>query len=108
MADILEYVYNDRNNTIDLLLKEGGVAIDLSAVTRMVLTDIGGAWSVDEVTVPAAFDRSLTVTGKVVIALGDQGITAGRYSVRLIVYDAVNTDGIIWGDPDDFFIIVVI
>ena len=108
MADVLEYVYNSRNNTIDLLLKADGAAVDLSSVTRMIVEDIAGGWSVDESTVPAAFSRSLTVTGKVVLSLGGQGLTAGKYSCRLIVYDPANTSGIVWGDPNDQFIINVV
>jgi len=108
MADVLEYVYNSRNNTIDLLLKADGAAVDLSSVTRMVVEDVAGDWSVDESTTPAAFARSLTVTGKVVISLGAQSLTAGKYACRLIVYDPANTSGIVWGDPDDQFIINVV
>jgi len=108
MGDILEYVYNDRNNTIDLLLKADGVAVDLSSVTRMIIKDIGGDWEVDENDSSGVFDRDTGVTGKVIIALGDQDITAGKYWVRLIVYDNVNTDGIVWEDPNDQFIIIVV
>ena len=108
MANLLEYVYNGKDNTIDVLLKEGGDAVDLSAVTRMVLKDLGGEWTIDYDTAPSAFDWDTGVTGKVIIALGDQSITAGKYWVRLIVYDAVNTNGIVWGNEEDEFVIHVL
>ena len=100
MADVVEYSYNDANNTNDLLLKADGSAVDLGSVTRMILYDVDEAWSIDEDDSVSGdvFDRSAGVTGKVIIALGDQGITEGRYRCRLKVYDPTNTDGIVWGD----------
>ena len=110
MANVLEYTYNDRNNTIDLSLKADGTVVDLSSVTRMIIEDIAGGWSVDYDVAPGnvAFDWSTGITGKVILSLGAQSLTAGTYSVRLIVYDPSNTDGIVWGDQDDQFIITVI
>ena len=93
---VVEFAYNDRANTIDLSLTADGTAVDLSAVTRMVLEDIGGTFSIDEDDDASVFNRDVGVTGKVVIALGGQGIAAGRYQVRLIVYDPTNDDGIVW------------
>jgi len=96
MSGFTAYVWNDRDNTIELLLKSGGEAQDLSGVTRMVLQDVEGDWEVDESDDAGAFSRSGSVTGKVTITIGDQEIPAGRYNVILTVYDAVNTNGIIW------------
>ena len=108
MTVIIEHVYNDRNNTIDLLLKANDTAVDLSSVTRMIIADVNGGWSVDENDSPDAFDRDTGVTGKVIISLGEEDITAGKYRVRLTVYDPTNTDGVIWENPDDTFIIHVV
>jgi hypothetical protein len=96
MSGFVAYTWNDRDNTIELLLKRGGIAQDLSAVTRMVLQDVEGEWEVDEAVSASAFTRSASVTGKVTVALGDQDIAAGRYNVILIVYDADNTNGLVW------------
>ena len=96
MAGFVAYAWNERDNTIDLLLESGGTPQDLSGVTRMVLQDVDGDWLVDEDDDASVFTRSGSVTGKVTIALGDQEIPAGRYNVILTVYDAVNTNGIIW------------
>ena len=106
MSMITEFVYNDRDNTNDLLLKADGVAVDLSTVTRMIVEDVDGSFSVDENTSPSAFNRDTGVTGKVIIALGGESITAGKYIVRLIVYDPTNTSGLIWGD-EGFYLNVV-
>jgi len=93
-----EYVYLGRNNTVILQLKTGGLAQDLSAVTRMTL-DFDGT-IVDSDVSGGAFDWSLG-DGKVELALKDESITPGTYggddSVDLIVYDPSNTAGIVWG-----------
>ena len=104
---ITETVYNGYDNTIDLLLKSDSsgsmAAQDLSAVTRMVLevgtaADPDAEATVDSDTAASAFDWTTTgVTGKVVVALGDQSLTAGSYVARLIVYDATYTGGLVWG-----------
>ena len=96
MSGFTAYLWNDRDNTIDLLLKSGGTPEDLSGVTRMVLQDVAGDWEVDEEDDSGAFTRSGSVTGKVTLTLGDQDIPEGRYNVILIVYDATNTNGLVW------------
>ena len=96
MSGFVAYTWNERDNTIDLLLKSGGTEQDLSGVTRMVLQDVGGQWLVDEDDDATVFSRSVSVTGKVTITLGAEGIPQGRYNVILTVYDPVNTNGLIW------------
>ena len=90
-----ENVYNGHDNTIDLLLKADGAAQDLSSVTRMTL-------EVDSVTIDSAisgsaFDWDTGTTGKIILALGGESLTAGAYRATLTVYDPTNTDGIVWG-----------
>jgi len=91
---ITEIVYLGHDNTIDLLLKADGSAVDLSAVTRMTLevdsTVIDSAVSTD------AFDWDTGVTGKLILALGGESITAGAYKATLTVYDPDNADGLVW------------
>jgi len=94
---ISETVYTGRDNTVDLLLKSDGEAQDLSSVTRMRLVDVDGAFDIDSDTSAGAFDWDNGTTGKVIIAIGGEGIAAGRYGCRLIVYDPTNDDGIVWG-----------
>ena len=90
-----EIVYDGHDNTIDLLLKADGVAQDLSSVTRMTL-EVGSS-IVDSAVSGSAFDWAPGVTGKLILVLGDEGLTAGSYRATLTVYDSTNTDGIVWG-----------
>ena len=90
-----EIAYVGHNNTIDLLLKADSVAQSLSSVTRMTL-------EVDSVTIDSAisgsaFDWDTGVTGKLILALGGESLTAGEYRATLTVYDLTNTNGIVWG-----------
>ena len=98
MAKFTEHIYNGRDNTIDLLLKADGSAVDLSSITRMVLYDVAGGWTVDSDESSGSFDWTTGTTGKVIIDAGGAGITAGDYWVKLRVYDATNTNGIVWGE----------
>jgi hypothetical protein len=95
---IIEKVYNGRNNTIDLLLKADGAAVDLAAVTRMQL--VVGSVTLDSSTHPAYFDWTHTpaVTGKVILALSGAGLAvADRQIATLIVYAPDAPSGINWG-----------
>lgn len=96
---LIENTFNGRNNTIDLLLKADGAAVDLSDVTRMTLTV--GSTTLDSATHPAYFDwvHTPAVTGKLVLALGAAGLTAGEYQrATLVVYSADNVSGVRWPD----------
>lgn len=97
----IERVYKNRDNTVDLLLKADGVAIDLSAITKMGL--VGDGWAVDSDSDPTVFNFS-TGGGVVVLSLGSiSAIPTGKGRVAIIIYDDDNTDGICWGK---FFIYV--
>lgn len=94
---LIENVFNGRDNTIDLLLKADGSAVDLSDVTRMTLTV--GSVTLDSTTHPSYFDWTHTpaVAGKLVLALGAASLTAGEYqSALLTVYSADNLNGVRW------------
>jgi len=97
---VREVIYLDRDNTVDLLLKEDGVAKDISTTTRMIVKQDDGDWEVDYNDYNDAFDWDTGTTGKVVLdlaaALATEGVTAGEYVVRLVVYDPGFTDGIVW------------
>ena len=93
---LTEIVYLGHDNTVDLLLKADGEAVDLSSVTRMTL-DVDGT-TIDSDVSGDAFDWDTGTTGKVVLALGDEELSNGRYTARLVVYDPSNEDGIVWGD----------
>ena len=93
-----EFVYLGHDNSVDLILKADGVAVDLSSVTDMTLTfgttliesDNGDSD-------PIRWIKAGYATGEIRLFLGDQTITAGNYQAPLIVYDPTNSNGIFWG-----------
>ena len=93
-----EIVYLGHDNTIDLLLKADGTAQDLSGVTKITAT-FGDTLieSTNAANGPITWAQSGYETGEIRLALGDQEISPGGYNVPIVVYDAVNTDGIVWG-----------
>lgn len=95
MAASTETVYLGYDNTIDLILKADGVAVDLSSVTRITL-DFDGT-IVDSDVSADAFDWNTGTTGKISLSLGQETISVGTYNVQLVVYDPDNTHGVVWG-----------
>ena len=95
---ITEITYYARDNAIDLLLKADGEAQDLSAVTRIVL-DLGST-EIDSAEYGSVFTWVGTgTTGKLIIKLASASaiLLPKTYTAYLILYDAVNTNGIVWG-----------
>jgi len=90
----VEIVYLGADNVIDLVLLEDGAAVNLGGVTKMSLDFEGTIISSD--TSPDAFDWS-TGEGKLSLALGAESIATALYNAKLMVYDAENTNGIVWG-----------
>jgi len=96
---ITEVFYIGHDNTIDLLLKADGEAVDLSDITRIKL--IIGSTEIDSNSESDVFTWTDTgTTGKVIVDLNEYSgtLAAGAYTARLIVYDIVHTDGIVWGE----------
>lgn len=93
-----EIVYLTHNNTIDLLLKADGIAQNLSAVTKITAT-FGSTTisSTNKTTGAIKWDNAGYDTGEILLDLGGQDIVAGVYYVPIVVYDAVNTLGVVWG-----------
>lgn len=97
-----ETIYIGRNNSIELILKANNTAQSLSSVTHMEFVISGTTYS----SVTAGYfdwqDRgtsSGSTTGWVSLTFGNApGITPGTYTAELIVYDAGNTNGILWGE----------
>jgi len=96
---ITEKVYNDRDNSIDLLLTANGVAQSLDNITKVELVEVeGDVDAISSADHPTWFDWDTGVTGKIIIKLGSAELTSKeRYLFNLILYDAVNTNGIDWG-----------
>jgi hypothetical protein len=99
MSDpITEVTYLGHDNTIDLLLKADDVAQDLAGCTSMTITLDGKTITSDNtVGDPITWAQAGYATGEVRLDLGGQAITAGTHTAWLVVYDASNPDGIVWG-----------
>ena len=91
---VYEIVHLGHDNTIDLKLLADDVAQDITNTTRMTLSF--GSTLIDSDVHSGVFDWT-DGDGKLYLTLGDQTITEGTYYSELVVYDAVNTDGIVWG-----------
>jgi hypothetical protein len=94
-----EIVYLLRDNTIALSLSTDNVAIAHNSITRCQVTV--GATLIDSNVSPTWFD--LTQTDRLVLKFGASGLTAGRYTATLMIFDATHTLGLVWGQ----FVILV-
>lgn len=93
-----EIVYRDHDNTIDLVLKSDGIAQNLSGVTKITATfDDTLVSSTDKAAGLITWDQAGYDTGEIRIAIGGELITAKTYNVPIIVYDAANANGVVWG-----------
>lgn len=100
-----ESVYVGRDNVVELQLLESGAPVsDHTVITRMVLEFQGSSpqADIDSAVNPEFFD--FTATDRITLTLGAAGIPAGSYWVTLIVYDAVNTNGIHWEPRVNFIV----
>ena len=96
-----EKLYLERDNTVDLILKADGVAVDLAAVTSIKATfnnveivstsktglikwDQGG-WDTGEIRLDCANDSTLVAQG------------AGTWDVAVVTIDPSNALGLDWG-----------
>lgn len=93
-----EKVYLGHDNSIILILKADEVAADLRGITKMTLTF--GATLIESENLdadPIKWARADYETGETRLYLGDEDIDSGAYQSALIVYDAANPEGIVWG-----------
>ena len=97
-----EIVFKGHDNTLDLCLKADGVAQDLSAATKITVTleDVL-ITSTDKAAGLITWDQDGYDTGEIRLHLGAQSITEGRYRAVITVYDAENTNGVVWGKGID-------
>lgn len=93
-----EIAYLGHDNSIDLVLKADGAAVDLTSVTRMTLS-LGSVLidSDNGSTDPIRWTKSDYVTGEVRLFLGGISAPPNTYDAWLVVYDPSNVDGIVWG-----------
>lgn len=95
---LTEVVYLTHDNAIDLQLKADGAVVDLSPVTRMVISDTKRKWAVDSASSPGVFNWG-EGDGVVSIKLGGEPIPKANYTCWLKVYDPANPGGVVWGEP---------
>ena len=87
-----ETIYKDRDNPVTSEIKEDGVAMDFSAVTRMTLYLHGSGVTFDTDVAASLINWSIG-SGKVQFNINDESIAAGSYRGRLVAYDPTHTDG---------------
>ena len=106
--NVLEVAYTGRNNVIDLELADDSDgrmkpsaltdaergALSLPLITKIELVEGGTVRATSDQT--SYFDWTQG-DGLLVIALGAAGLAARTYNCNLVVYDTLNTDGIVWG-----------
>lgn len=99
---ITETIYIERDNKNELILKQDDVAQDISALTKVQITDkVGNVLASATVSDPdGVFDWTTDgATGKLVMKLGETLTHKRTYNdARLVVYDIANTLGIVWVD----------
>ena len=108
---MLEYAYLQNDNDIIIQFQKNNVAEDISAATKIAIEFFTGendrtlgaapAETFDTVADPTLFDVTDLSNGNVTFKPGPSGLdplTAATYFTRWIVFDANNTDGIIWGN----------
>ena len=94
MSQIIENIYNGRDNTIDLLFTEDGESIQHSLITRIVVNlNDPDSTVIDSLVNPEAFDWD---EGKVVLTFGALGLAAGGWDAEFIVYTDSNLSGVLW------------
>ena len=100
MTREVDTIYLGSDNTNHLLLKSDGIAQDLSSVTRIDI-EFDDGLKVSNTT-SDAFPikwRGTGQTGKVILQLGDENITAGERTASLTTFDPIANDGIVWSGP---------
>lgn len=95
-----EFVFNAHDNYIGLILKSDGTALtedEMDLITKITATfNDTLVSSEDKAAGPIRWRQTGYAASEIRLYLGDQSISAGKYRVPIIVYDATNDDGIVW------------
>ncbi len=94
-----EIVYQGHSNSVDVILKSNGTAVDLSGTTAITLT-FGTVLisSTNNATNHILWNQAGYDTGEVRLFLGeDTQINPGSYDAPLIIYNSTATAGCVWG-----------
>lgn len=84
--DHIQTAYVQKDNPIEVVLKEDGKEYDFSTATA-IRVKIGNI-VIDSETDADAFDRSESQLGRLKIFIGDQSIEAKAYNVKVEIEDA--------------------
>jgi len=91
-------VWKDRANPVYIQLSKLGAVLtaeEMAAITKAELKYSGVYY--DSTAHPTAFDlTTIAAEGKIIIKPGLLEWTAGADIAELIIYDSVNTEGIMW------------
>ena len=107
LRGVRETFYESAGNAIDVQLLSYDPAVpsetptsepvDLTEVTRVTLTLAG--ITVDSNTSPQAFTwLGQNATGKITMHLQGHSIPVGEHYARLMTYDPLNINGVVWAD----------
>lgn len=91
-----ELIWNGRDNPIMIGLKSNGAYVNLSSVTHMEVVFSTGV-TISSAVSPALFSGVTNPSGIVTLLFGSAGLAAGAHQGDIIVYDATNDDGIVYG-----------
>jgi hypothetical protein len=95
-----EIVWLGHHNTIDLILKSNGTAVDMTNVQTLTL-NLGGITltSTNSTAQTVTWNKAGYATGEIRINLSGQStLASGEYDCHVVVYDLGDTTGIVWGD----------
>jgi len=108
VTTITEYHWVGHDNTIDLVLKEDGSAVSTTSVTKAKISfDDQTIISTNQAGDAIRWDQAGYATGEIRISLNNETVNAGKHEATLTIYDAVNTDGVVWKHISDKLIIEV-
>ena len=94
-----EFIYVGNDNSFTDEFKLDFDLYDFTNTTKIVFTL--NAKSVDSVTNPAYFDFSTGTDGRVEFKMGGAGFVAADSGLaRIVVFDAGNTNGVVFADPE--------
>lgn len=91
-------IYIGYNNSVTIQALDGGVAVDISAATKISV--FLGTVEFDSENNPGVFDLTDLANGNVGLTYG-AGMEKGVYAVRLVTFDAIHPDGLVWTHETD-------
>ena len=85
--------YKGRDNANNIQLKDNGVVVDHTQISRVIL-ELNDGTKIDSNVNPTYF--TLAQSTQFTIKLGATSLAADGYTCRIIIYDPSHTSGIVW------------